>query len=75
MASNKIYQIHFIAGNPDMFTKVRSTENMTRLEADETWQRMIRQNGLNWRIWLTRNGDIIERSIREKIWQDSMEVE
>lgn len=69
--SKKIWTIEFIAGNPEIFSKVRSTEAMTRKKAMETWSRMNAQNP-GWRMWLIRDGantKIVDRSNAQIEWE------
>jgi len=69
MASNRVWILEFIAGNPDKFTKVRRDPScpLTKAEA-MAGAKKFDANG--WRAWVfhAHKGDMLWMSEAEKKW-------
>jgi hypothetical protein len=57
MSTNKIWNLKYVVGNPEIFTKATNASgNPTRRkEALDTAKEMIKKNP-KWRIWVERSG-------------------
>ncbi len=71
MASNKVWLLKFVAGNPAMFTKVRQNGPFTRKEAIEGYDTIASFNP-NWRVWVEhyKTGKRIRESVAETALKD-----
>lgn len=74
MSSTKVWLLKYVAGNPAMFSRVRSSADnpMTRSQAMEGF-RTITRDSPGWRVWVERDGDESDRvaeSDAEKQWKE-----
>lgn len=66
MASNKVWYLKFVAGNPNLFSQVRTSEPLTQREALDRFS--VIDDG--WRKWIENaNGKILKMNQAEQEWR------
>jgi hypothetical protein len=65
LASNKIWTLKFVAGNPELFSQVRSNTGLTKSEALAGFKNIDDR----WRKWIERNGSVYKENEVQKEWR------
>jgi len=60
-----MYTLKFVAGNPNMFTKVRQKPGLTKRDAIDGLNTIAR----DWRAWIEKDGKLYIENDTQKAWR------